>query len=122
MASEAPKTGGPRRPPPIRREVHRILSEVLDAEARAAEKLDTKLAAEARWLHRGVTARRKRNQGRMRELAAHCVGQMGDRERLGQDPGSAVDEPVDRLRVEIDSGDHQGPAGQIGSFPGDSSG
>ena len=42
--------------------------EVLDAEARAAEKLDTQLVAEARWLHRGVTARRKRNQGRLRRL------------------------------------------------------
>ena len=42
--------------------------EVTAAEVRAAEKLDTQLAAEARWLHRGVTARRRRNQGRLRRL------------------------------------------------------
>jgi len=41
---------------------------VLGEEARAAEKIDQKLAAEARWLHRGVTARRRRNQGRLRRL------------------------------------------------------
>jgi ATP-binding cassette subfamily F protein uup len=38
-------------------------------EERAAEKLDTKLAAELHWLHRGVTARRRRNQGRLAKLA-----------------------------------------------------
>jgi ATP-binding cassette subfamily F protein uup len=42
--------------------------EVLHAEAKALEKLDVKLAAEAHWLIHGVTARRKRNQGRMERL------------------------------------------------------
>ena len=37
-------------------------------EARAAEKLDAKLKIEAHWLERGVTARRKRNQGRLAKL------------------------------------------------------
>ncbi|MCW2368853.1 ABC-F family ATP-binding cassette domain-containing protein [Sphingobium sp. B11D3D] len=37
-------------------------------EARAAEKLDAKLKIEAHWLERGVTARRKRNQGRLGKL------------------------------------------------------
>ena len=37
-------------------------------EARAAEKLDAKLALEAHWLQRGVTARRRRNQGRLAKL------------------------------------------------------
>ncbi|MCL6684439.1 ABC-F family ATP-binding cassette domain-containing protein [Sphingomonas alba] len=37
-------------------------------EARAAEKLDAKLAIEAHWLQRGVTARRRRNQGRLAKL------------------------------------------------------
>jgi ATP-binding cassette subfamily F protein uup len=37
-------------------------------EARAAEKLDAKLAIELRWLERGVTARRRRNQGRLAKL------------------------------------------------------
>ena len=37
-------------------------------EARSAEKLDAKLKIEAHWLERGVTARRKRNQGRLEKL------------------------------------------------------
>ncbi|HUG46111.1 MAG TPA: ATP-binding cassette domain-containing protein [Sphingomicrobium sp.] len=39
-------------------------------EARVAEKLDAKLAIELRWLERGVTARRRRNQGRLAKLEA----------------------------------------------------
>ena len=39
-----------------------------EEEARAAEKLDAKLAIELRWLERGVTARRRRNQGRLAKL------------------------------------------------------
>jgi len=42
--------------------------EVLADEVKAAERLDVKLAEEARWLLRGVTARRRRNQGRLRKL------------------------------------------------------
>ena len=42
--------------------------EVLEQEARDRHKLDRKLAAEADWLRYGVTARRKRNQGRLRKL------------------------------------------------------
>ena len=37
-------------------------------EARAAEKLDAKLKIELHWLQRGVTARRRRNQGRLAKL------------------------------------------------------
>src|SRR3546814_14885658 len=37
-------------------------------EARAADKLDAKLKLEAHWLERGVTARRRRNQGRPAKL------------------------------------------------------
>ena len=37
-------------------------------ETRSAEKLDAKLKLEAHWLERGVTARRKRNQGRLEKL------------------------------------------------------
>ena len=43
---------------------------VYEEEARAAEKLDAKLAIELRWLERGVTARRRRNQGRLAKLQA----------------------------------------------------
>ena len=42
--------------------------EIFASEERAMERLDTKLRLEAHWLHRGVTARRKRNQGRLARL------------------------------------------------------
>eukprot|EP00752_Nemacystus_decipiens_P015376 g13709.t1 len=41
---------------------------VLEEEAESRRRLDRKLAAETEWLHKGVTARRKRNQGRLRRL------------------------------------------------------
>lgn len=44
------------------------MEKIFAEEARAAEKLDAKLKLEARWLERGVTARRKRNQGRLEKL------------------------------------------------------
>ncbi len=37
-------------------------------EAKEASRIDAKLKLEARWLERGVTARRKRNQGRLQKL------------------------------------------------------
>ncbi len=85
--------------------------EVLEAEARAAEKLDTKLAAEARWLHRGVTARRKRNQGRLRRLEdmrALRATLLGDRTR-----GKITAEDGElRSRIVIDAKD------LVKAFPG----
>ena len=42
--------------------------EVYAQETRAADKLDAKLKLEFHWLQRGVTARRKRNQGRLEKL------------------------------------------------------
>jgi ATP-binding cassette subfamily F protein uup len=41
---------------------------ILEEEERQLEKLNTKLKQEMEWLHRGVTARRRRNQGRLRQL------------------------------------------------------
>jgi len=41
---------------------------VLEQEERDRQKLDQKIAAEEHWVRYGVTARRKRNQGRMRAL------------------------------------------------------
>ena len=41
---------------------------VYEEEERAAEKLDAKLKLELHWLQRGVTARRRRNQGRLAKL------------------------------------------------------
>ncbi len=42
--------------------------QVYAEEARAAEKMDARLKIEAHWLERGVTARRKRNMGRLDKL------------------------------------------------------
>ena len=42
--------------------------QVYAEESRAADKLDAKLKIEAHWLEHGVTARRKRNQGRLEKL------------------------------------------------------
>src|SRR3546814_15152649 len=44
------------------------MEKVYADDARAADKLDAKLKIEAHWLERGVTARRKRNQGRLGKL------------------------------------------------------
>jgi ATP-binding cassette subfamily F protein uup len=41
---------------------------VYEEEERAAERLDARLKLELHWLARGVTARRRRNQGRLRKL------------------------------------------------------
>ena len=42
--------------------------EFVEIEERDRHKLDRKLVEETSWLHKGVTARRKRNQGRLRAL------------------------------------------------------
>jgi ATP-binding cassette subfamily F protein uup len=42
--------------------------EILEQEEVTRHKLDRKIASETEWLHKGVTARRKRNQGRLRAL------------------------------------------------------
>ena len=42
--------------------------EILEQEEVTRHKLDRKIASEMEWLHKGVTARRKRNQGRRRAL------------------------------------------------------
>lgn len=44
------------------------VEKVYAEETRNAERLDAKLKIEAHWLERGVTARRKRNQGRLEKL------------------------------------------------------
>jgi ATP-binding cassette subfamily F protein uup len=57
--------------------------QVYAEETRAAEKLDARLKLETHWLERGVTARRKRNQGRlealhrMRAQRAAMIGKAG---------------------------------------------
>ncbi|HEX6013859.1 MAG TPA: ABC-F family ATP-binding cassette domain-containing protein [Geminicoccaceae bacterium] len=42
--------------------------QVLSAEEAELARLDKRLEAETHWLHRGVTARRRRNMGRLRQL------------------------------------------------------
>ena len=44
------------------------VEKVYEEEAKAADRLDAKLKIEMHWLHRGVTARRKRNMGRLEKL------------------------------------------------------
>ena len=44
--------------------------ELLEQEAAAAHRLDKRIEAETRWYNRGITARRKRNEGRRRALDA----------------------------------------------------
>ncbi|MBA3814076.1 MAG: ATP-binding cassette domain-containing protein [Alphaproteobacteria bacterium] len=42
--------------------------DIIERETRTQEKLAQKIAQETHWLHRGVTARRKRNMGRLHRL------------------------------------------------------
>ena len=44
--------------------------DIIERETRTQEKLAQKIAQETEWLHRGVTARRRRNMGRLRGLLA----------------------------------------------------
>jgi len=44
------------------------MEKVYEEEARAAQRLDAKLKIEEHWLQRGVTGRRRRNQGRLAQL------------------------------------------------------
>jgi ATP-binding cassette subfamily F protein uup len=44
------------------------VEEILTQEEKELSRLDKRIAAETRWLHRGVTARRRRNQGRLQRL------------------------------------------------------
>src|SRR3954470_6623300 len=55
----------------------------LDAEARAWEEFDKKLAKEEVWIRTGIQARRTRNEGRVRALEALRVERRARRERTG---------------------------------------
>jgi ATP-binding cassette subfamily F protein uup len=55
----------------------------LESEALERHKLNRKIAAETDWLHKGVTARRKRNQGRLRALYDLRAKRRGDRGPTG---------------------------------------
>ena len=55
----------------------------LETEAIERHKLDRKIAAETDWLHKGVTARRKRNMGRLRALINLRAKRRSDRGPTG---------------------------------------
>jgi len=87
--------------------------EMLDAEARAAEKFDKKLAAEEAWIRRGIQARRTRNEGRVRALQAmrreraRRLDSQGSAS-FGLDAGESSGKLVVDLRdVSFGYGDHQ---------------
>ena len=60
--------------------------QLLEEEEKHLGRLETRLRLETEWLHRGVTARRKRNQGRLRHLMAL---RHQKQERLGNQIGKA---------------------------------
>jgi ATP-binding cassette subfamily F protein uup len=109
---------------------------VYEEEARAAEKLDAKLKLELHWLQRGVTARRRRNQGRlaklheMRAQRAAMIGEAGsarlalardevrtkaviDAERVGKSFGERV--IIRDFTLRIQRGDRIGIVGANGA-------
>ncbi len=57
--------------------------EMIEQRARDRIKLDRKIEAETDWLHKGVTARRKRNQGRLRALHALREARRTQRQTTG---------------------------------------
>ncbi len=57
--------------------------ETIEQEEVNRHKLNRKIAAEMDWLHRGVTARRKRNQGRLRALNVLRTERSNERRAIG---------------------------------------
>jgi ATP-binding cassette subfamily F protein uup len=75
-------------------------AEVEDAEEAALTKLNTQLKAEERWMARGVTARRRRNMGRVRKLLDMRAEKRQRRIALGEAAAGA--------NLSIDSGAQTG--------------
>lgn len=67
--------------------------QILEQEIIAQKYLNKKIAEETEWLHKGVTARRKRNQGRLRRL-----------QQLRQERREQIKQ-VGSVNLEIDSGE-----------------
>ena len=65
-------------------EFERRKAEALAAEEKARAEFDKKLAQEEAWIRQGVKARRKRNEGRVRELQAMREERRQRRERSGR--------------------------------------
>ncbi len=66
-------------------------AEVFESEEAAAHKLDRKIEAETKWMREGISARRTRNMGRVRNLQA-LRGDRAERIRGGQQAKLAVAE------------------------------
>ncbi|MEZ6030196.1 MAG: ATP-binding cassette domain-containing protein [Hyphomonadaceae bacterium] len=76
-------------------------AETVEAEEeKALDKLDTQLKAEERWLARGVTARRRRNMGRVRKLH--------DMRAERRQRKTALNEAANTASLAIDSGAQSG--------------
>ena len=73
--------------------------EFLEQEALDHHKLDRKIASETEWLHKGVTARRKRNMGRLRALHSLRRDRTDRREATGQVNFSVSEREVSGKRV-----------------------
>jgi ATP-binding cassette subfamily F protein uup len=57
---------------------------ILEQEETIRSRRDRRIAAETEWLHKGVTARRRRNQGRLRALLALREERRADRSTQGE--------------------------------------
>ncbi len=77
--------------------------EVYEAIEKEASRLDKHLALEDRWLQRGVTARRKRNQGRLRKLEVlrKARASLMKERQMGKLP-AAVAEDSGKLVADLD--------------------
>ena len=76
---------------------------------RRSYKLNTQLKAEERWMARGVTARRRRNMGRVRKLLDMRAEKRQRKAALGE--AASRGQPRDRRRRAV------GPAGDRGKGP-----
>ena len=68
---------------------------ILAEEALRLHKLDKKIAEETRWSHQGISARRKRNQGRLRDLQELRL------QRARQAPAQIKELTVNPVKAEI---------------------
>lgn len=78
--------------------------DMLEREDRERHKLDRKIASETEWLRKGVTARRKRNQGRLRALGGLREQRRSKRSHGGTVKMTASDPTISgKLVVECES-------------------
>ncbi len=77
-------------------------AEVFEAEEAAAHKLDRKIEAETKWMREGISARRTRNMGRVRNLYA-LRGDRAERIQGGQQAKLAIAEAERGGRLVIEA-------------------